>query len=214
MIKIVAISDTHGQEVKNLPKGDLLIHSGDWSGIGNYQDTNKFLIWMGKVRLNYKKVVVVPGNHDKWIEMNLPLAKEEFKALDIDLLVCQETFFQNQLIYGMPYTPEFMNWGFMANDIERADYCDAIPPDTSVLVTHGPPQGYLDTLAANGSDPGMEAGCQHLKLAVQRIQPSVHVFGHIHEGGGMTTLGKTLLVNASCMDEYYRLVNGFKVIYL
>lgn len=164
--------------------------------------------------MNYKKVVCVPGNHDKWIEGNVFQAKKEFNNLKIDLLINEEIFYKNQLIYGMPYTPEFGNWSFMGNDIEREAYCSLISPDTTILVTHGPPQGYLDKLAKNGSDPGAHIGCQFIKRALETIKPAVHIFGHIHENSGVEMHDRTLLVNASCMDEYYRLVNGFKVIYL
>lgn len=213
-MKIVAISDTHGQKVKNLPKADLLIHSGDWSSSGTFKETNDFLIWMSQIRMNYKKVICVPGNHDRWVESNQFTAEYEFRKLDIDLLIDKSIMFENHLIYGMPWTPEFGSWSFMANDIERQDRCDAIPCDTTILVTHGPPQGYLDVLAANGSQPGAHIGCQFIKKAMETIKPFLHIFGHIHEGAGIEVHDQTLLINASCMDEYYRLVNGFKVVYL
>lgn len=213
-MKIILISDTHGQEVKNLPKGDLLIHSGDFSTRGSFEDVNKFLIWMGQVRLNYKKVVCVPGNHDRYIEANIPWAKDEFNKLGIDLLIDESTYFQGQIIYGMPWTPEFGSWSFMANDIERDTYCQAIDPQTTILVSHGAPYGYLDELAANSSDPGAHAGCKYLLEAIDRIKPTLCTFGHLHEGNGVQVVDRTLLVNASCMDEHYRLVNGFKVVYL
>jgi Icc-related predicted phosphoesterase len=214
VIKIVAVSDTHGQEVKNLPKADLLIHSGDWSCGGSFQDTNKFLIWMSKIRMDYQKVVVVPGNHDKYPYHNQSLAKEEFRKLSIDLLIDEATYFQGKKIYGMPWTPIFFDWAFMADDHKRKAYCEAIPSDTDILITHGAPKGYLDVLAANSSDPGAHAGCEFLKEALDRVKPQLHTWGHLHEGSGIQMLNGTILVNASSMDERYRLINGFKTIYL
>lgn len=47
-------------------------------------------------------------------------------------------------------------------------------------LTHGPPHGILDL--AQNTRP---AGCHTLLKHVQeRIQPTLHVFGHIHEGHG------------------------------
>ena len=47
-------------------------------------------------------------------------------------------------------------------------------------LTHGPPHGILDL--AQNTRP---AGCHTLLKHVQeRIQPKLHVFGHIHEGHG------------------------------
>ncbi|KAA8894269.1 hypothetical protein FN846DRAFT_759682, partial [Sphaerosporella brunnea] len=47
-----------------------------------------------------------------------------------------------------------------------------------VLVTHGPPCGYLDAAM----------GCAELTRALWRCRPSVHVFGHV-QGYGCVLLG-------------------------
>lgn len=213
-MKIVLISDTHQQKVKNLPDGDLLIHTGDWSGRGDFQETMNFIAWMEEIRADYGKIVCVPGNHDRWVDKERQLAKDEFKSRDLELLIHEGTIHMGAHIWGHPMTPIFGNWAFMGNDQERKLAADQIPYDISILASHGPPLGYLDKLASNGSQPGMSVGCKHLAEAVLKVQPELHTFGHIHEGSGIMTLGKSLLVNASNMDEYYRLVNGFKVVYL
>lgn len=46
--------------------------------------------------------------------------------------------------------------------------------DVDVLVTHGPPKYHLDLPAA--------LGCEHLLDEVWRVQPPLHVFGHVHAG--------------------------------
>lgn len=213
-MKIVLLSDTHGTLVKNLPKADLLIHTGDWSGAGTYQETRKFIEWMQAIKHKFGKVIAVPGNHDRWVESDTAQAKQEFKDSDIELLIHESTFYMGANIHGHPMTPIFGRWAFMGDDAKRKLAADAIPFDTSILASHGPPLGYLDKLADNGSAPGMSVGCKHLSEAVLRVQPELHTFGHIHEGSGIYTLGKTLLVNASHMDEYYTPTNAFKVVYL
>lgn len=52
-------------------------------------------------------------------------------------------------------------------------------PEIDLMLTHGPPFGILDAVAANEN-----VGCEHLFKAVQRCRPRVHCFGHIHEGWG------------------------------
>lgn len=52
-------------------------------------------------------------------------------------------------------------------------------PQIDLMLTHGPPYGIRDTTWADE-----EAGCQHLRRAVQRSRPRLHCFGHIHEGWG------------------------------
>ena len=52
-----------------------------------------------------------------------------------------------------------------------------IPDDVDVLITHGPPVGHGDLCSG-----GNRAGCVDLLRHVEtRIQPKLHVFGHIHE---------------------------------
>lgn len=51
--------------------------------------------------------------------------------------------------------------------------------DTDVLITHGPPYGILDL---NFED--LKVGCEELMRAVIRVQPRLHIFGHIHEAYG------------------------------
>ena len=66
-----------------------------------------------------------------------------------------------------------------------------IPANTDIQITHGPPYGILDK-----NRVGFSAGCPSLKRAVKRIQPKLHVFGHIHEDSGMVKLERTTFLNA------------------
>ncbi len=70
------------------------------------------------------------------------------------------------------------------------DKWDLIPSDTGVLVTHGPPYGYLDCAERPvrlDADDGIDVehvGCEELRSALDRVQPKLHVFGDIHDGYG------------------------------
>ena len=78
-----------------------------------------------------------------------------------------------------------------------------VPEDIDVLITHGPPVGHGDQC-----ETGQRAGCVDLLLDVQRrIKPSFHVFGHVHEGYGVTTDSKTIFMNASTDTYDYRPTN-------
>ena len=69
-------------------------------------------------------------------------------------------------------------------------------------MTHGPPLGRGDLTVRHE-----RAGCFDLLSHVQdRIRPRVHIYGHIHEGAGVTYDGQTLFVNASSVDLGYRVV--------
>jgi len=49
-----------------------------------------------------------------------------------------------------------------------------VPSDVDVLVTHTPPKYHLDLPIA--------LGCEHLLGELWRVQPALHVFGHVHAG--------------------------------
>ncbi|CAG9864296.1 unnamed protein product [Phyllotreta striolata] len=103
-------------------------------------------------------------------------------------------------LYGSPWQPEFGNWAF---NLKRGEEClskwNNIPNDTEILITHTPPLGHGDLVCS-----GIRAGCVELLNTVQqRVQPKYHIFGHIHEGYGVTSDGKIIFVNASTCDINY-----------
>jgi Icc-related predicted phosphoesterase len=46
------------------------------------------------------------------------------------------------------------------------------------------------------------AGCPELRVAVIRLRPLLHVFGHIHAGYGTLPTKHTMFVNGALLDEY------------
>ena len=58
----------------------------------------------------------------------------------------------------------------------KDDIWKAIPDDVDILITHEPPQGVMDDVPNAGA-----VGCPLLRSHVERIQPILHVFGHIRE---------------------------------
>jgi Icc-related predicted phosphoesterase len=83
-----------------------------------------------------------------------------------------------------------------------------IPEGTDVVVTHGPPFGVLDKSLS--STPHL--GCEELAKAIEQIRPRLNIFGHIHGGHGQMTANGTQFVNASAVDEAYRLVHEPQVV--
>ena len=73
-----------------------------------------------------------------------------------------------------------------------------IPAGTDVLITHGPPLGHGDSTSR-----GESVGCADLRAAVREKRPKYHIFGHIHEGYGVTHNEHTTFINASsCTLQY------------
>lgn len=201
MISVTCISDLHGFKPDIPSKGscDLLIVAGDLTARDTQEEYEKFMEWMNA--LDFRCKIVIAGNHDGLIEAGIV---HNFGA-NIHYLCDSGLEFEGFKIWGSPYTPTFLNWHFMCKrgaDIKK--HWDLIPQDTAILITHGPPQGILDE-----TDRGTHAGCSDLRNAVEQIQPKIHCFGHIHEGGGQVLeLGTTKFVNCSYVNEDYRPVHG------
>ena len=85
---------------------------------------------------------------------------------------------------------------------------DMIPLDTDIVVTHGPPYGHGDSLAMQfRRDNESRVGCVDLMNRLVEVKPKVSIFGHIHEGYGVTGNEHTTFINASCLNENYKPIN-------
>ena len=197
-MRLVLISDTHERhEGLELPEGDVLVHAGDFSIKGELEPVRGFVDWLAACPHPHK--VLVAGNHDFLVERE----PELFRSLLSDSVTYLEgdsAVVGGLRFWGSPITPWFHDWAFNRQrgpEIER--YWREIPEGTDVVVTHGPPAGILDRVAA-----GMEVGCEELGKHLDRVRPRLHVFGHVHEGRGQLERDGMRHVNASSLDRYYR----------
>lgn len=209
MKKITFISDTHqkhGLLTNDLIGGDIIIHAGDIMTSGYYETEVKYFCeWFSKLD-NYEHKIFIAGNHDRLAEDNPNLFKrivDEYP--NITYLQDSEIIIDGIKIYGSPWQPEFYNWAF---NLPRKgpglmSKWQAIPEDTDILVTHGPPNKILDYVAQSV----YHAGCEELLLRVMEIKPKVNVFGHIHQGYGSTRVNEIEFINASVLNERYNYAN-------
>ena len=122
-------------------------------------------------------------------------ANDGFIYLEDEAVVCE-----NYKIYGSPWTPEFGGWAFgVARGRPAKEIWKHVPNDIDILVTHGPPHGKHDL-------------CFHGKRRMRRAdgdtnRQASHVFGHVHEGRGVSTSDGTTFVNASSCNLRYRAEN-------
>ncbi len=67
-MRLVCISDTHEkhEELGELPAGDVLIHAGDATLMGEEGRIREFIVWFAKQPHKHK--ILVPGNHDFYFE--------------------------------------------------------------------------------------------------------------------------------------------------
>lgn len=203
-MRIVCISDTHGYFPK-LPEGDVLVHTGDYSaGRGSKEETLAFYRWIGGQPFDY--LLTVPGNHDLVEERDQHWCGQVAANQNVIRLVDEAVTLEGINFYGSPYQPAFgYGWAFNLPRSGTKLYYkwNAIPDNTDVLLTHGPPYGVLDLTRRMD-----HAGCEVLDIRVQelmRSQLKLHVFGHIHESCGETYVGATHFVNASSRSIKYNI---------
>ena len=212
-MKIVGISDTHGRDVYSpIPDGDVLVHAGDACMRGTESELVLFNAWLGT--LPHKHKLYTPGNHDGFVQDH----PEEARAIltNCTLLIEEAVEIDGVKFWMSPYTPEFFDWSFMYERANGAEQWAKMPEGIDVLVTHGPPAGILDTVLRfnKGEYEPESTGCYDLLQRVLKVQPKLHIFGHIHEGYGQQIQHGIKFVNASICTDRYRAINAAHVLEL
>lgn len=205
-MKLVFISDTHGQHKKfQIPEGDFIIHCGDVSTRGLESEILEFAEWFSSLPHKYK--IMIPGNHDFMFERNYDSAKNIMDSRDIICLIDSEVEIEGIKFWGSPVTPYFHSWAFnrfRGSDIEK--HWNKIPDDVDVLITHGPPS-YMENYLSRVLE-GEDVGCEDLYRTIMRIKPKISCFGHIHEGYGTHQSEETLFINCSLLNRRYSPLNS------
>ncbi len=185
-MKVVCLSDTHNHhDVIPVPDGDMLIHAGDFSIMGNEAEAMAFAHWFRQQPHKYK--IVIPGNHDKYCTWSYTLFKAALGP-DVIYLDNQGTVIEGLVIWGSPWTPTFgQGWAFNADPGEEIQrHWSRIPDDVNILITHGPAYGILDWTHDWDTGEKMHVGCYDLLVRLRQLSElKLHVFGHIHEPHGI-----------------------------
>ncbi|KAI0011029.1 Metallo-dependent phosphatase [Xylariaceae sp. FL0662B] len=193
-ISVVCISDTHNSQC-SLPDGDILIHAGDLTQSGSLEELQATISWLQQQPHDVK--IVIAGNHDLLLDPSRD--DPDGKAIAARNLIdwsgirylqdsAMTLFWGGRRIniYGSPKSPRHGNWAFQyARDSNV--WKDSIPDTTDILITHCPPRAHLDLTTL---------GCPHLLRELWRVDPVLHVFGHVHEGYGHEWIQFDTLQNA------------------
>lgn len=169
-----------------IPNGDLLIHAGDLTNDGTLKSIQKQIDWLDT--LPHKEKIVICGNHDSYFDPSSRKAEDRSEKrhlvwpknihyLQHQSLVLKFKGGRKLKFYGSPDIPECggddFAFQYKKDDaIER--WKDTIPLDCDVLITHTPPKHHLD----------IGLGCPGLLEEIWKVQPRLHVFGHVHTGHG------------------------------
>lgn len=201
-MKFIVISDTHGlhNDLAALPKGDVLIHGGDFCERGDKGDAIEFLSWFSNLEYKYK--ILIAGNHD-FVAARHPNEFSQLIPPGITYLNDSGTKIEHWNIWGSPVQPDLTGWAFgKPRGAAMNKHWDLIPNDTDILITHTPPKGILDR-----SSRGYTLGCEELAKRIDEVKPKVHIFGHIHASYGQKQENGILHINGSNIKTGVGIVN-------
>jgi Icc-related predicted phosphoesterase len=184
-MKLLAFVDVHANTLalrelgKKARDADLLVCAGDISVFG------QGLVETMKTMDSWNKpCLVIHGNHDDEDETR------ELCEQSKNLIFLHGS---EQKIGALTFT----GWGgggFSRKDREFESWAKTLKPITGrVLVTHAPPYGTAIDFQPHF---GEHVGCQSYTDAIDKLQPSLALAGHIHECfGEHEQRGKTIILN-------------------
>lgn len=172
-LKIIALSDTHGQHRSlSIPKADIIIHCGDACEGGDEDQLKDFFDWFSALPIKHK--IFVAGNHDLVFDLEPERAKKMIPA-NVILMENSLIVVEGIIFYSLIARP------WMHEELRNPIYVD-------ILITHGPPLGVLDE----------KSGCPILHEIIEELQPVIHLFGHIHSLGGKSEKHKAVTYYNVC----------------
>lgn len=220
-MRIWLISDTHTrhEELKIPADVEMVVHCGDEANSHkskpNRLESLAFFRWFSSLEIPRK--VFVPGNHSIAVELGL-ITPADYP--DVHFLIHQQLEIQGIKIFGSPYTPWFFNWAYNVARPDLEAIWATIPSGIDLLITHGPPKGILDVTRDWKSKAPIHVGSLSLtRQVIERIKPTIHAFGHIHDEEGICNFAQqerdgVLFINCSCCDLPGQLVNHGTIVEL
>ncbi|VEU37784.1 unnamed protein product [Pseudo-nitzschia multistriata] len=169
-LDIVVVSDTHGFEGQlgdDLPKGDVLLHLGDFALEGSTEKESRGLAafdkWLAKQPHDYK--IVIRGNHDPF-KVHFPTSKALYVTNPTSISVGG---FECALV---PHC-----------NARKLSATKGLPPTCDLVASHVPPFKVLDRTYS-----GKHVGSSFLNNFIRGMAlgpPKLWLVGHIHEGRGV-----------------------------
>ena len=146
-IRFVCISDTHSRYVQ-VPWGDVLIHSGDFTKKGDFSEILDFSNFISS--LNHRHKVIISGNHDNPFDIDgySEILKKKRKHNSCDPIAAKRllkkfTYLEDSYcnlfgykFWGSPWTKEHNKGAFTLKDKQiLASKWEQIPRGIDILIT-------------------------------------------------------------------------------
>lgn len=214
-MRIMHVSDTHGQLPRLYGRYDVVVHTGDLFPnshhviTGNKNREMAFqLRWLRdnmreiKLWLGGHPFLYVPGNHDFLHSslMEFEMRQEGLEAFD---LTDKTLKYRGVTFFGFPYVPSINGmWNYERGVPEMQVEVDKMvetlnKEKVDVLCCHAPMHGMLDLTMGNEV-----VGCSTIANALDYKvdtdkRPAYYLCGHIHEANGMTVRNGMMVSNAA-----------------
>ena len=205
-VRIVHMSDTGlhlvaGKGKQHLPTGTILIHSGNFTSEGKYEEYLQFDNWLKSVADTYQYRIVVLGEKDtikyqeNWEQMRSLLRSATHVLCDTTVEVC------GLRIHGCPWRRHKKSKSLIPRR-RKSMYSDI--HDVDIVVSHEPSHGRLDS-----PDYGKtHTGNRDLSEALIHASPGLHLHGGQVQGRGVyfPVTRSPLTVNSCMCDPSYSLM--------
>lgn len=204
-MKICGISDIHGNLIKDIPECDVLCICGDIVPLNIQRQMDDSVKWFQNEFANWvkdlpcKKVIVVPGNHDFYLENKLKEWKgfvEDYEIYTdgkVRFLVDELFDYKGVSFYGTPWINPilFGKWAFEYSTDEAKDNPFEKIPKCDILLTH--------------DNPNHNHSLGYYCFGKYKH----HLFGHWHDGTSYNHLGQH---NCSILNDYYNLKKDLNIV--
>ena len=214
-MRLMHISDTHGNFPRLYGRFDAVIHTGDLFPNSHHvmngnksQEMSFQLRWlrdsMNEIKgwLQGRPLLYVPGNHDF---LHSSLMEFEMRSVGLEAfdLTDKVLTFQGVNFYGFPYVPAINGMWNYERDIpemqKEVDKMVKVINETyvDVLACHGPPYKMLDLTMGN-EIVGNQVMNTALDYKISKdMLPTYYLCGHIHEANGMSVRNGMMVSNAA-----------------
>ncbi|KAI5459511.1 Metallo-dependent phosphatase-like protein [Mariannaea sp. PMI_226] len=208
-LRIICISDTHNTH-PILPPGDILIHAGDLTEHGSFDEVQAELKWLSNQPHKYK--ILIAGNHDVLFDETFltkyPERRYGHSKTKEDLDWGNVIYLQDSsIILNFPSTQPALDFTHATAGFQPRRLTIFGSPWTSQYgisaFQYRPDDGYHwstrfsrlevkpDIVVTHGPPKHHldardfhRAGCPYLAEEISRLQPRLVVFGHIHASYG------------------------------
>ena len=224
-MRVAAISDIHGflDNPRNMPEGDVLCICGDIVPLEFQVDTVRSISWFclefvpWVESLPYKKVLLLAGNHDffleeigksghgEYVRQRLLPGRMALKCPKLVYLCDDLVTVDGKKFYGTPWIADLSGWAFYLPESELVKKWEKIP-DCDVILTHMPPKvGNIGRVLQLGKYcSNQDFGSESLAETLKTRKFQYVLSGHIHSGAHHpVSLGVGKAVNVSIKNEDY-----------